>query len=812
MEENNSSNNINKARVRKRSNLNTESDPVLLLHLIKKNLLWFILIIAICVVGALLYLRYTAPVYSSELIYQVNSENRANTVLDVQNLQEANSLAKDVEILKSKLLFKRALKRIPVDVSYHTEGEILTNELYKSTPIKVDYLIKDSSILNQNFYIIFKNDTDFELIKNEESLGEFKTNKLVSLPKIDFNIKKINNGNVEPLKDGSLYFRINSYETLTNQLNSKLSVIPLNGAAKTIRIAFEDYNAGKAVDIVTAVANEYMHYDIEERSKGSKSALEFIDTQLDRYYNKLKLSENKIKDFHEGNNYTTIDRSSSYFDRSVKLENELVDIELQSTVLKEIKESVSANIDAIDVYDLLPILAGTDYAGGIMSLITNLKELLIQKENFQYEVTSNSELVKSLDYKIDIQKKILFEGINSTIEKLNLKRTKILSKIKELEGKFENVPAQELEYARLQRVLSIDEKFFTMLMEKRTEYSISDAGFVSEHLILDRATVPTTPIFPNKKLFISVGLMLGLIISIILLLAKYILKNTISSIDEILRYSYADLTVLGVVPKYKLDIPVSQLVVNKNPKSIIAESFRAIRSNMQFIDGTPGKKLLAVTSTVSGEGKTFCAINIAGIIAYSGKKVVILDLDMRKPKIHIGFGVDNNVGMSSLLIKNKAITECIHHSELENLDFITSGPIPPNPSELIINGELDNIIENLQKEYDYVIIDNPPIGLVSDAMTILKKADYPIYVFKNEYSKKFFVNNVDRLMLDNEVKKLSIVLNAVESEKRSYGGGGYGYGYGYGYGGGYGYGYGGYYEEEPKEKKGLIKKIINRKE
>ena len=246
--------------------------------------------------------------------------------------------------------------------------------------------------------------------------------------------------------------------------------------------------------------------------------------------------------------------------------------------------------------------------------------------------------------------------------------------------------------------------------------------------------------------------------------------------------------------------------MNKNPKSIIAESFRAIRSNMQFISGTEGKKLLAVTSTVSGEGKTFCAINIAGIIAYSGKKVVILDLDMRKPKIHLGFGVENTLGMSTLLIKSKEISECIHHSELENLDFITSGPIPPNPSELIINGELEKIVKQLHLIYDFVIIDNPPIGLVSDAMEILKIADYPIYVFKNEYSKKYFVNNVDRLILDNGISKLSIILNAVEHGKSAYGGG-----YGYGYGGGYGYGYGGYYEDEPKESHGILSGIFGRK-
>ena len=802
MEESNSSVNNISVKERKSSNLNTEFDPILFFHLLRKNLVWFVLIIFLCVSSSIIYLRYTAPIYSSQLTYQVSSENRANTVLNVGGLQE-NTLAKDIEILKSKLLFKRALRRIPIDVSFFNKGEILSNELYRSTPISVDYEIKDSTVLGQNFYVKFINDLEFQLTLNEISLGQFRINEKFNLPKVNLKVSLLRGYDVNVLESGTLFFRINSYESLTNGLNSKLSVFPLNQAAKTINISFQDLNPQKATDIVTAVANEYMEYDIEERSKGSKNALEFIDAQLDSYYNKLKLSENKIKEFHEGNNYTTVNRSSAYFDRSVRLENELIDIELQLSVLKEIKISISSNKQDVDVYDLLPILAGTEYAGGIMSLITNLKELLIKKENLQFEVTNNSEVVKSVGHRIKIQKKILFESINSSIEKLEIKRNKILEKTQELETKFENVPEQELEYARLQRVLSIDEKFFTMLMEKRTEYSISDAGFVSQHIILDRAIIPTVPISPNKRIFIGLGLALGLMFSLILLLIKYILKNTISSVDEIIRQSFADIIVLGIVPRYKHYIPVSQLVVNKNPKSIIAESFRSIRSNMQFIDGLDGKKLLAVTSTVSGEGKTFCAINIAGIIAYSGKKVVILDLDMRKPKIHLGFGVENNIGMSTLLIKSNKIEDCIHHSELENLDFITSGPIPPNPSELIIGGELDNIIKYLQIDYDFVIIDNPPIGLVSDAMELLKKADYPIYVFKNEYSKKHFVNNVDRLMLDNGINKLSVILNAVEHGISGYGGG-----YGYGYGGGYGYGYGGYCEDEPNEKVGFIKRIF----
>jgi tyrosine-protein kinase Etk/Wzc len=803
---------------RKHSTFNTESDPVLFFHLFRKNLLLFIGIIIVCLIAVFIYLRYTVPVYESRLTFQVGSLNTANRVLNVNDFHETNDLAKDVEMLRSKLLFKRALSHIPLDVTYHYQGKILTNELYKSTPIKVDYTIRDSSIIGMRFNVKLINKHTFLLSEGDNLIGKYKSGDLIKHPKADLTIRVLRNkstrNDFSEIKNSDLYFQINNSDNLTNSYISRLSVLPLNHNAKTISISFKDNNPEKTRDVVTAIANEYINYDIEERSRSSKKVLHFVDNQLDKYYNKLKVSEGKIEDFQKESSYKGTEISSTYFDRMNKLDDELINIDLKTSVLIEIKKSISRELENNNVYDLLPILAGTEYESDISSMITELKKLLLQKENMGYEVTNESGALKSLDYKIDIQKKILFESISSLIKKFKIQKQELIRKVDEIEKKYLDVPTKELEYARLQRVLTIDEKFFTLLMDKRTEYSISEAGFVSQHKVLDKAFLPRLPVYPIKKMFYVFGLAVGFVLSIIMLLVKYVLKNTISSIDEIIRQSYASVGVLGIVPKYKHDIPVSQLVIDKNPKSVIAESFRAIRSNLQFISNDDGKKLVAITSTVSGEGKTFCAINIAGIIAYSGKKVVILDLDMRKPKIHLGFGVENTVGMSTLLINKTTYEECIHHSGFDNLDFITSGPIPPNPSELIISGKLDKIVEDLKQMYDFVIIDNPPIGLVSDAMEMLKKADYPIYVFKNEYSRKNFINNLDRLVLDNGISKLSIILNAVEMGKGSYGGGyGYGYSYGYGYGGGYGYGYGqGYYDTKDvmPEKKGFFKNIFSR--
>ena len=191
-----------------------------------------------------------------------------------------------------------------------------------------------------------------------------------------------------------------------------------------------------------------------------------------------------------------------------------------------------------------------------------------------------------------------------------------------------------------------------------------------------------------------------------------------------------------MIPFVNKEMKISQLIVDKNPKSMLTESFRAIRTNLQFISNDQSSKIIAVSSTISGEGKTFLAINLAGIIAFTGKKVLVIDQDMRKPKIHLGFDSKNNLGMSEILSKKNTINECINQSSLEGLDFITAGALPPNPSELIISNSFDQTIQELKKLYDFIIIDNPPVGLVTDGIPILQKADYPIYVFKANYSGK----------------------------------------------------------------------------
>lgn len=768
-------------------NFGSDFDLLVFLNIARKSLLHCLGIAAVCAVVGFLYIRYTPQLFESILTLQVGNSNTAKKVLEVDNIYETDDISAEIELLRSPYLIERAIKRLPLEVSIYNEGQFLTEDMYGKEPFKVELIEGRESIYENPVYVDVIDNKHIEI--SVPSLGiEDKTEKIgeeivingcrLTLNHVDLKHFEMIKGQV---KENKTFFKVNKPDILTKKIARKIDVQLLNSKASTISISMTDRNPQKVADVVTALAEEFRVYDVERRSQSARNVLEFINAQLDVVYNKLKLSENNIQEFRKSHGISNVEEYSNiYLNRLSSFEDNITDLELQLNVLKEIEKSLQLPHKNDDVSNLLAILSGTEYEGTIRTFINSLQELLVEKQNMLYEATPDNSAIKAIDNKIEIQKNLLLESLEALVTKLENRKKDLISKSNEIEGKFLGIPEKELEHARLQRMLSIDQKFFDLLVEKRTEYSISEAGFVPQNTILEEATVPSTPVSPNKKIVLIAFTAAALLFSLILILIRYLFYNHISSLDELERIIPITMPVLGVIPKYKKNIPTSQLVIPNNPKSILAEAFRSIRSSMAFMNKNIDVPIISITSTISGEGKTFVAINLGGILALSGKRVIILDLDMRKPKIHKGFESENEVGMSTILSEQTEFKSAIQHSKLENLDFITAGPVPPNPSELIINGKLETLLATLKKEYNFIILDNPPVGLVTDGIPSLSLADVPIYVLRAEYSKRHFVRNIERVKEEYNLPKLSVVLNSVNFESQSYK-----YGYGYGYGDGY---------------------------
>ncbi len=487
------------------------------------------------------------------------------------------------------------------------------------------------------------------------------------------------------------------------------------------------------------------------------------------------------------------------------LESKLNNLEVEESGLRTIQQAVTNNRD-IDIYQLVSLLAGSRSEGMISNLLNDLRNQLSRLETLKYSNTPNASSVAQIEYQIKIQRKMIVEAILAVQKSINDQKQEIESRVENYENEVRDgaLNFDRIEFVRLQKLNQINEEYYNKLVTIKSELTIANAGITSENTVLEASATPVFPFFPSRKLVALSALLGWLIVSLGLIIVRYLFHNEITSLNEIMKY--LEVPMLGIVPNYKDTIPISQLLVDKKPKSIIAESLRSIRSNLEFLSQSDGPKVLAITSTISGEGKTFVALNLAGIIAFSEKKVIILDLDMRKPKIHVGFGVPNDKGMSTILINRNSIDECVFKSSLNNLDFITAGPVPPNPSELVISSRMLEVINELKTKYDVIVIDNPPVGLVTDGIRVFKLADYPIYVFRENFSKRNFVQNVKKLMRDNNIKNLSVILNSVDI-KRS----GYGYSGVYDYDYGYGYGYGfGYYDEDIRREKFSLKEFFRR--
>jgi tyrosine-protein kinase Etk/Wzc len=778
--------------------LNSALDIGLLIHLFKKFKWLFLILFIISGVISFLYLRYSQPVFESKALLQIN-DNKTEQVLRLDGINENdNTLAEAIEQIHSKVFLKRIVDKLDIGVSYFSEGTFKNSELYLSSPFLVKINLKNVSLEGQPIYVEMNDQMTGGVMKFGLTSKSFKLNAWINNSDFDINIflnPKFNKPFIKSTlsSNKAFYFIVRNSDAVASELQGKLEVKIVNELAKTILIKVKDINPFKVADIANTISEEFLNYDIERKSESSINILEFINKQLDLVFYDLKNTESDLKKFkHDKNIDNNPQRVTSDILRATNIEDQLLKVEMEEKIISEVQENI-AEKKSIDIYQLISIISGTEYESMIKDVIQNIQKLLSTKENLLYSVTPNAENIKQINYQLETQKKLLLESLDAVKLRYKSKYKSLLEKSFDFKSKMDSSPEDDVELSRLSRLYSISEKYYTMLLEKKTEFSISKAGYVTKNIILEKAVGAGVKVFPNSNNIIVIATLITVLMILLILIIVYFTNNKIYSVHDVMKFSNQGVSLIGIVPRYESQIPVSQLIVDKNPKSIISEAFRTIRTNLSFMDNSPGSKIISVSSTISGEGKTFVAINIAGILAFTGKRVVLIDLDMRKPKIHKGFGVRNDVGMSNLLTGEHSLEECFNSSSIDNLKFITAGPTPPNPSELILSDKLFEVISTLKEQFDYVVIDNAPVGLVTDGIETLKKSDYPIYVFRADYSDKHFIQNVIRLRNESQISRLTAVLNDIDLNKKQYGYN-YGYNYGYGYGAGY-------YTDDAKGKK-----------
>ncbi len=744
---------------------------------VRKNAGWLLLILLLTNLAAYLYVRYTRPVYESHSVLKLNVKSEAN-ILGLNTVSQGlDDLAGEIELLKSNLFFGKVVDVANLNVSYYAYGRVLFQERYENSPFRVEYTIKnpafydrpiDLEIINRDQYVMAYTEDGGEVQTRAYRFGE-----TVETPNYRF-VVRLNDNYATGSNEGAYYFTVNSDQALVSYLSSNMRVEPVNFNAKTIRIGFEGYNQKKVRDLVHLIDSVYLEYSQEQKNLATQQKITFLDEQLSSIEQRLSTYESYFENF-------TIDNKTNDLPSAIgEAIAQLKELELRKLSLRQTQQAVAELSEQVKNEELIYTgpAAFTDYPEDLNTYVEQLNQLLNERSLLMQSYKESSHALKLKDQKVALLKRDITQLLAAYRDQLaeairEVDRTKAT-----VEQKFVQLPAQGTQYDKNQRYFNLYEQVYLSLMQTKNELEIARAGTVTDFVVLLPATLPGAPIAPERFMVLGAGMVSGLVLCLLFVAVSYVVNDKISSQTELERYITAP--ILGTIPYYRrVRSRGSTLVVRDSPKSAISEAFRTVRTNMQFVGAQQEQRVISVTSTVGTEGKTFVATNLGNVIALSDKKVVLIDVDLRKPKVHLAFGDTNtNRGVSNVLIGEYPLEECLVTTDIKNLHYIPAGSLPPNPAELIASAPFDALLSDLKELYDVVIIDTPPVGLVTDGALVMKKVDLPLYVFRADFSRKAFANTLNRIRQSQGLSKLAVIFNGMDAATaRGYSYEKYGYGY-----------------------------------
>ena len=506
--------------------------------------------------------------------------------------------------------------------------------------------------------------------------------------------------------------------------------------------------------------------------------IEFIEEQLELISDSLKVVEGNLESFRLTNKLIDMSREGIVIQQRLeKIDNEKTTLLLQESYYKYLTEYIEFKNENEDI--VAPTVMGvTDQL--LIKLVNELSLLQQDKKKLAMNLSESVEPLKLIDAKILATRTAIKENIRSGLLTLANIKTDIDVRLKKVEQDVRRLPSTERQMITIQRKFDINNTVYTFLLEKRAEAKIALASNVADNQIIDYAGFYSSSLVKPKKIQnIITAVILGLFIPLLFIIIFDFLNNKILDKNDIEKQTNAP--ILGFISHNKLS---TEIPVVKNPGSTLSESFRSVRTNLKYFIKDFKNPVISVSSTITGEGKTFFSTNLAAILAVSGKKVLLVGLDLRKPRIHKIIGVNNDIGISNLLIGEEKFENVVIKTEIENLWYAPSGPVPPNPAELIESPSMVEFIEKAKKRFDYIIIDTPPVAIVTDALLVSPFTDFYIFVVRQRYSSKNTIGLIDELHKNENIKSLGIVVNDINVS------GYYGYGLRYGYSMGYGYNYG----------------------
>ncbi len=755
---------------------------------------WFILSVLIAYTVSWLINRYTVPQYSVNASLIINEEKKSTAELLVSVLDRYSprkNIENEIAILKSYTMAAKTLKQLDFDISYYVVGRIRESLMYPNSPFLV---IPDSSVVayGTRVDVTFLPDNQCQIAIGENIKETIQVGEKFKYPSFPFTIVLNKNANYDELIGKKFFFIINNFNSLVNRYRGKVTLTSNDKRGTVLTLTISGENSQKEVDYVNTLMDVYIQNGLEEKNRTSANAIQFIDEQLGFVTDSLKRTEDVMQNFRTSNkSFNFSQEGNIVLDRLTTMQSEKSEVKRQLDYYEYLRNYIADEIDLNKTVAPSVIGIGDPV---LNSLVNELTALSTEKMLLSHSSSSEKNpVIKNMNIQITSILTSLRENLKQLIASTNIALKDVDDRIKQVERELLKLPVTERQLLNIQREYNMNNEIYNFLLKKRADAAISKASNVADNKVLDYAVVQNAvKIAPKTKNNRMIAIALGLLIPLALIFIMDFFNQTVTDLQEI--KSSTTIPVVGMIGHNNEE---SEVPVAENPASPLSESFRALRTNLHYILRDKPGKIINVTSTVSGEGKTFISVNLAAMIAHSGKKVLLMGLDLRKPKISRIFNVDNQEGISTYLIGDSKYDDIIRLTNINNLYIATSGPVPPNPAELIETDEMRKLLEIAGAEFDFVIIDTPPVAVVVDSLLLAQYADVNIFVVRQHLSSKDSLLLANDLQQRPEIKGLSLVVNDV-SHNSAYGFGKYRYSYNYGYGYNYG-GYAGYYSEYMKE-------------
>ncbi|MBY0433340.1 MAG: polysaccharide biosynthesis tyrosine autokinase, partial [Cyclobacteriaceae bacterium] len=664
-------------------------------------------------------------------------------------------------------------------VSFYIVGRVVTTEVYNLLPVKVAYtnLEQQSSSPSFRFKVLDENTYSLASAASRDSpQANFHFGKPAVIDKVSILIEKKPEGVLAPYKGLEYVMQIRPSSVVTQEYVNRLSVKWAEKGAGVMNLSIIGANTQKEIDFINAVIENYQEYDLNKKNQTADRTVEFIKNQLVSISDSLRLFEGQLQQFKK-NNRTTGDLSID-------------------------AQRVYSKIESLEVQRAELIVKGNYYVylDNYLKESKNLDQIILPSSMGINDPVIASLLSKIVDLQLEIKLYIEKERPTNPLitNKINRLTDKIKSdflnrQINDAEKQMGYLPLAQRQYISIQRNYSLLENLYIYLMQKKSEAEISKAANVSDLIIVNPPMQLGGAITPRISQNYIIGTLFGIAIPLFIFIFIEFANTKVQSKEDIEKFT--SIPFIGGIGHKKGEI---NLEVLRSPKSSISESFRGLRSNLNYFTGNNEKAVFMITSSISGEGKTFTSINLASVFSLSGKRTLIVGADLRKPKLFRDFEVSNDVGLSSFLAGLASFESVVQKTKYTNLDLVSGGPVPPNPAELLLHKNMTQFMMQAKAAYDYVIIDTPPMAIVTDAYALSSYADHIIFLVRQNYTPKELLRSIEDSFASGKVKNISIVFNDIYKS-----GLGYGYGYSYGYTYSYNYKYGlkgnkdgyGYYSE-----------------